>query len=206
MKNAHTLIELMVVVVILVLLLGALFTALTNSDTSWRLGQNKLSEQEDARKGLDNITRLLRQSNPQWIVSAVSYPITISDGGKRIDFYQPIFDASDNISSLKKVTFKLNPSDTRQLLKKEGVSDPVVVANNIESLNFGGGCPGCAVFNCLSVDNDCPVVKVDILTKKCRSFEHDHPAFSLSSQVAIRNYDISISSEIPIEEPGEGEF
>lgn len=206
MKNAHTLIELLVVVVIIVFLLGALFTALTNSDISWRLGQNKLSEQEDARRTLDNLTRLLRQSNPEWVVNTVSYPITISDNGKRIDFYQPVFDVSDNISSLKKITFKLNPSDARQLLKKEGVSDPVVVANNVESLNFGGGCAGCAAFNCLSVDNDCPVVKVDIATKKRQSFESEHQAFSLSSQVSVRNYNVSVSGGIPIEQPGEGEF
>lgn len=194
-----TFIELMVVLSIFTFLFAGILSVLTSSDRSFSIGQNKLSEQQEARRAMDEIARLLRQSNPDWIINATSYNVTISDSGKRIDFYQPVFNASGAITNVKKITFKPNPDNSRQLLKKEGMASAGVVANEMEGVNFGGGCSGCALFNCSTVANDCPVVKIELKTKK-------NAEFTLTSAITLRNYNITLSEGVGIEQPGEGEF
>lgn len=199
MKRGFSLVEMMIVIFIFTFLFAAILTVLTTSDRSWRTGQDKLIEQQEARKAMDNMARLIRQSNPDWLVNTTHYPVSISSDNKRIDFYQPLFDASGNITTLKKITFKLNPDNPNQLLKKEGTSNPVVIANEIDSINFGGGCTGCATFDCLTVANDCPVVNIDVKTKKSIGF-------SLVSSLTLRNQNITLSEGVGIEQPQEGEF
>lgn len=198
-KNGFTLAELMVVVGIFTGIFAMVLTVLTNSDQSFRLGQDKLAEQQEARKAMDNIAGLLRQSNPAWVINGTSYPVTVSEANTRIDFYRPVFDADGNIASLKKITFKLDPSNNERLLKKEGTADELAVAHNISYLNFGGGCAGCGSFNCTAVAEDCPAVNIDVRTRKRNEF-------ALSSQVSLRNQNVTLSSEVDIEEPQEGEF
>lgn len=197
MRKAFTLIELMIVLLIFTFLFAAVLTVLTTQDRSWRAGYDKLTEQQEARKAVDNIARLLRESNPSWNISGVLYPVEITSGN-RIDFYQPLFDSEGNITALRKVTYKLNPLDASQLLRKVGTQDAVAVANNINSISFGGGCSGCSAFNCSSVAADCPVVKIDVTTEKAKQF-------SLSSQITLRNINIAVG-EVGVEEPAEGEF
>ena len=74
----------------------------------WQTGQGKLIEQQEARKTMDNIGRLLRQTAPDWVIDSTHYPVAISEQNTRIDFYQPIFDANGAIASLRKITFKIN--------------------------------------------------------------------------------------------------
>lgn len=198
-RDGFTLIEAMVVTVLFTILFALLLTTLLNSDRAWQQGRNKLYEQQEARRAMDNIVPLLRQSNPQWLIDATPYPATISDNSQRIDFYQPVFDAQNQITNLEKVTFKLNPADLTQLLKKEGTADSTVVANNVQSITFGGGCAGCAAFNCAAVAQDCPIVTVDITTRR------ENP-FTLSSQVTLRNGAITLEGGVSVEEPQEGEF
>lgn len=97
MKKAFTLVELLVVVSIFTFLFGAILTVLTSSNRSWRTGQNRLVEQQEARKAMDSIAKLLRQSNPDWVVEKTNpdhtiikahYPVTITSDNKRIDFYK----------------------------------------------------------------------------------------------------------------------
>ncbi len=189
--------EIMVVVLIFAFLFGAILMVMLASDRSFRTGQQKMAEQQEARRAMDNMAVMLRQSSPDWVVGGVSYPVSIT-GNNRIDFYQPVFNDSGEIDELKKVTFKLNPGNPSQLLKKVGTSLEVVIGTDIESINFGGGCTGCALFNCSSVANDCPVVTIDISTRQ-------GPGFSLSSKVTLRNTNI-VLGDIPIEQPEEGEF
>jgi len=196
--RSFTLVEMMVVIFIFTLLFGAVIMVLATSDKSWRTYQNKLIEQQEARKAMDYyITVPLRQSSPDWIINGTHYPVTITSN--RIDFYKPFFDSAGNIFKLSKVTFKLNPDNLNQLLKKEGTQDAVVIANNIESINFGGGCPGCSSFNCSTVADDCPIVKIEIKTKR-------ESEFTLVSQVTLRNQNVTLSEDVEIEEPSEGEF
>ena len=198
MKKGVTLMEMLVVVLIFTFLFGATLTILALSDRSWQTGQGKLIEQQEARKTMDNIGRLLRQTAPDWVIDSTHYPVAISEQNTRIDFYQPIFDANGAIASLRKITFKINPSDSTQLLKKEGTANPVVVATQIESIDFGGGCAECSAFNCTSVAEDCPLVTVEVKTRKDN-------VFTLSSQINLRNGNTNLGVGTGIEEPGEGE-
>lgn len=198
MKRGLTLVEIMVSVAIFTFLFGAILAVLTTSDRSWHTGQNSLIGQQEARKAIDHIAALLRQSNPDWVIGTDHYPVTITSNN-RIDFYQPVFNLSGGISNLTKITFKLNPENSHQLLKKEGISNTAIIANNIESIDFGGGCSACSAFNCSSVAADCPIVAIEVKTKK-------DIEFSLSSKITLRNTNIALSEGVAIEQPSEGEF
>lgn len=198
MRKGFTLVEMLFVVVIFSFLFGALLVVMTTSDKSWRTGRDKITEQQEARKAMDNMSWLLRQSNPNWVISGTSYPVTITSNN-RLDFYQPVFDSEGNITMLQKVTFKLNPSDTSQLLKKVGTQNEAVIATEVQSINFSGGCAGCATFTCASLAADCPVVKIDIQTLEDKGF-------TLSSKVTLRNTNISLSEATEVQQPESGEF
>lgn len=82
-------------------------------------------------------------------------PVTITQSGERIDFYKPVFypdccpnscqpddsvcrDGLGNLHSageirVFKITFKINPDNPEQALKKEGVGDAEVLANELDS-------------------------------------------------------------------------
>lgn len=198
MKKGFTLVEMLFVVVIFSFLFGALLVVMTSSDKSWRTGRDKITEQQEARKAIDNMSWRLRQSNPNWLINGISYPVTIT-ANNRIDFYQPVFDAQGNITTLQKVTFKLNPSDTTQLLKKVGTQNDSVIATEVQSINFSGGCAGCSTFTCPALAADCPVVKIDIQTLEDKGF-------SLSSKVTLRNTNITLSDDTEVQQPEAGEF
>jgi prepilin-type N-terminal cleavage/methylation domain-containing protein len=189
LARGFTFIELMVVLAIFTFLFVAILTMLTSSDRSFRVGQNKLIEQQEARKAMDNMARLLRQTNPDWIVNEVHYPLTISSNNKRIDFYNPVFLDDGTISYLKKITFKLNPDNLRQLLKREGTSDAVVIGNEVEDISFG------------CVAGNCSAINIQIKTKKNTETE-----FSLISQITPRNQNVTLSKGVVVEQPQEGEF
>ena len=198
MKNGFTLLELMLVVLISTFLFGAALTVLVTSDRSWRVGQRKLTEQQEARRAVDSMATLLRQANPDWVISGIHYPVSIT-ANNRIDFYQPEFDANGSITTLKKITFKLNPDNPKQLLKKEGTAAAVAIANNVESISFGGGCLDCTAFTCSDVANNCPVVAINVQTK-------DEAGFLLSSKITLRNTHIALGGGTEVEQPQEGEF
>jgi len=195
------LIEVLVVVALFSVLFLALLGILTNSDLYWSKGQNKLSEQQEARRIISGIVGNLRQSSPNWSISGVNYPVTISDNYTRIDFYQPVFYNATNstITGLTKITYKMDSTDTRKLLRKEGSDPEAVVSNATESIRFGGACPGCVDYNCTAVSSECPVVRVEVVTKKDNEF-------TLLSDVALRNMNITLSNDTEVVEPEEGEF
>jgi prepilin-type N-terminal cleavage/methylation domain-containing protein len=185
MKKGFTLVEVLVVVLIFVFLFAIILAILTQSDRAFSLGKNKLKEHQEARKVFSNIAYLLRQSSPDWIVNSTHYPLSISENSTRIDFYLPIFNqTSGEIQSLKKVTFKLNPENPKQLLKKIGLDTAQVVAEDIESLHFD--------YNNLKVS-------VNLTTQKEAGFNFNNYT------VTLRNINATLN-ETEIIEPGEGEF
>lgn len=184
MKKGFTLVELLVVLLLFTGMFAAIFAVLATSDRSFKVGQNKFIEQREARKALDNIARLLRQSNPDWVIGGTHYPLAVSEAGKRVDFYQPIFDSAGEITGLKKITFKVNPDDATQLLKKEGSANSTVVATHLEDILF--------TYNS-------PVVTIEIKTKK-------ENTFTLKSTVTLRNQSVTLPDEVEVEAPQEGEF
>jgi len=198
MKKGFSLLELMLVAVIFSFVFVMSFMLMNSHDRNWRLGQDKLAEQQEARRAIDSMSSLLRQSSHDWVVDSVHYPVTITSNN-RIDFYRPVFDSDGAITSLEKITFKLNPNNASQLLKKEALANEIVIANNVESIVFTGGCPGCGAFNCPNVSSDCPVVAIQIRTVK-------NAGFDLHSKVTLRNANIALPDDTEIVQPEEGEF
>lgn len=177
--RGFTLIEVMIVVLIFVMLFAAVFTVLVQSDRSWRAGSDKIDEQKEARRAVDEMVKLLRQANSDWIITECNpappggdglcteknhYSVTITEGGKRLDFYRPTFypDCCDNPDTcpngvsdctdgegivhgageirLFHVIFRVSPGNPQQLEKKIGLANPVVIANNLEDISFSWGC------------------------------------------------------------------
>ena len=189
-KRAYTLVEMMTVLLIFVFIFGAIISIMLASNRSWRTGQNIIIEQQEARKAIGNITRLLRQSNPQW-------GVTLQDD--RILFYRPVFDVNGQIVDTRWVIFRLNPLDPRQLIKSEQGLSSVVIAQDIEGIKFSGGCAGCIAFNCTSLAVDCPIVMVEVKTRR-------NEVFTLTSKILLRNTGTALSEDVPVVEPPEGEF
>jgi prepilin-type N-terminal cleavage/methylation domain-containing protein len=204
-EKGLTLVEILVVIVLFLLLLGAVFAVSLDSERSWRTGQDNIICQQQARRVVDEITRLIRQSSVTWNINGVSYSASISDQNRRLDFFVPEFDSDGNIASLRKITFKLDPDDPAALLKKEGNSNPVTVARNVDNIYFGAGCTGCVSFDCSTLVSDCPVVTMDIRTRRAgaqgRVFN-----FSLSARAYLRNQTATLAPETIIDLPGQGEF
>ncbi|MBM3246526.1 MAG: prepilin-type N-terminal cleavage/methylation domain-containing protein [Candidatus Omnitrophica bacterium] len=193
MQRAFTLIEMMLVVLIFILLFAALLTVFINSDHIWRTSQNEITEQQQARKAMDGIVRLLRQSKPEWVRISADQA-----GSTKILFYKPVF--IQPIETGAYVIFKLNPLNGRELVKKESDIDAnfVGLAQDIEWINFGGGCAGCLAFNCSPVDDSCPIVRIDIVTWR------EEASYHLRSFVNLRNFNI-VAGGAPVPPP-EGEF
>jgi len=213
--KAFTFIEVLVSLGIIALIMGAVLSFLITSDKSWRIGKDKLYEQQQARIAIDNITRSLQSSSPRWQdANGTNYTVTLATS--RIDFYLPVFYPSccpdgcanqslcqdaqsqlhtpEDIQKLAKVTYKLNPDDPTQLLRKEGTAANAIVAHQMGNLSFNCGCSGCS-----GVNDSCPFVDVSLTIQ-------DQTQHTVQSMVALRNRNISLSGTITVEEPGEGEF
>ncbi len=198
MRRGYGLTELIVAAAIICSVLAVAFAGLLGSNRSWRTGRNKLVCRQEARKIIDNVARTLRGSSPGWSLGGSTYGISISESGRRIDFYVPQMEDGE-IATLTKVTYKMDSEHPRRLLFKRGLEAAVVVSDFVESINFGGGCSGCSSYTCTAVAHNCPSVKVDLTVS-------DNEEFSISAQVAVRNYEQSLSSEVVVEAPEAGEF
>ncbi len=193
-ESGHTLVEVMVVIGIFLILFSTLATILLRSERTWQTGQNKLIEVQQARRLTDKLVGTIRESNPDWVVAGVHYPVTISNGNTRIDYYEPVFNSTGSVVSLKKVTFKVDPADSTRILMKEGTSPESIVATAVDSININCGCSGCT-----AVDSSCPRVSVNVVTRK-------NAPFNWTSQVTLRNTNMAVDDDVTVEEPAAGEF
>lgn len=179
-----------------------LIAILIHSDTYWRKGQNKVLEHSEARRIIDSIVKVIRESNPSWNVNGTLYNVAVSENNTRIDAYVPVFDDNDTIEYLEKVTYKLDPSDAGQLLFKRGTGDEEVVSAMMSGIYFGGSCDCTSAdpMNCGSVNTSCPAVRIVVATVK-------DDVFNLTTDVTLRNrVNMTLSNSTGIEEPEEGEF
>jgi Tfp pilus assembly protein PilW len=197
-KSGLTFIEMMVVVALFVLIFGVIIQVMLSSSTSFKTGHDKLSQQQEARNIMDNIVKALRDANPVWSVNSTNYALAISANNTRIDFYKPEYNSTNEVTAITKVTYKLDPADNTRLLKKTGNDAPVVVSNDVQSINFGGGCAGCASFDCASLASDCPNVKITLNTVQ-------ESAFELVSQVSLRNSGITLGNSTVVNNPTDEE-
>lgn len=201
MKTGFTLIELMIVMLTFTFLFGTTLAVLSTSDLSWRQGQDKLTEQQEARRAMDDIAGLLRQTKPEWVTIS---PSDFPDKDK-ILLYEPVInEETGEISPGNWVIYKPDPADSNRLIKKVEGGDWNTITQHLESIRFNGGdCVGCSCdftnpgcSNCITVTNNCPLIKIQIETKK-------KGGFVLSSYAELRN---SISGGEAPEPPAEGEF
>lgn len=194
-----TMIELLIVVGLFSALFSVMIGLLYNSDTFFTKGQNKIAEQCEARRIIDLVSRDLRSASPNWDADSTQFALAVSENYTRLDYYAPVFDSDNELSGLRKITIKRDPLDEGRLLMKSGTSSEAVVSENFDYVRFGCGCSGCASFNCTSLADDCPVVQVEVRT-------NIGDVFDLSTKVALRNTNSTVSNETEVDAPEEGEF
>ena len=209
-----TLIEMMVVVAIFSILFIAVFTVLFTSNTSWRVGYNKTIEQQEARRAIDSIGMLIRQTKPSWVTISSD----VDGNHDKILFYEPDFNNTvyNNTTGVTTVMpgdwviYKTNTSDTRELMMKgEGDADWTIITQHMTKIKFNGGsCAGCncnfansACLSCMAATNatsKCPLIRVEINSTR-------EKGFSLVSYLGLRNddYNATVTNPSP---PEEGEF
>ncbi len=192
--RGHTLIELVVVFCIFLILFSMFTLILRNADRGWEIGRGKILESREARRAGDKLSGLIREANPDWVINGTHYPVTISSNNTRIDFYRPIFNSSGIVTSLQKVTFKLDPANASRLLMKEGTANETVAATSIESFFVDCGCAGCT-----AVTDTCPRIVAQIQTFRESGFDWE-------SRITLRNLNMTVSAGTTVEEPAEGEF
>jgi prepilin-type N-terminal cleavage/methylation domain-containing protein len=198
-EKAFTLLEMIVVTALFSILFSVLIGIMINSDLFFSKGQNKVTEHMEARKILETVSRSLRQAAPDWFINGTHYPLLVSNNFTRLDYYTPEFDANDAVTGIKKITYKLDPSNASYLLMKEGIEAETAVSGAVSSIRFGAGCAGCSSFNCTTLAADCPVVRLQVTTLK------DNP-FQLATEIKLQNQNQTLSAGDPVEEPEEGEF
>ena len=189
-----TFVEIMVTVAIFAFVVGAMLVVMLASDTSWRAGQDKLVEQQDARRVMDNVVSMVRQTRPEWI----TINFAAAPNRDKILFYLPVFDAEGIMSSGPWVIIKPNPENENELImKRQDIGVWQTIAQNVNAVHFGAGCANCASYTCVTPDITCPFIKVDIQTKEDKGF-------NLTSCISIRNSGTAVvGGIIP---PDAGEF
>lgn len=185
LKRRHrgvTLLEVMLAAAIFAMIIGSVLLTMTASDVSWRTGQYKLHEQQEGRRVMDNLVRQIRRTKAEWVtIAPSSWP-----NRDQIEFYQPEYNltlcgAGTLPCQGLKVTIKPDAADQRRLLMQQGVSGSwETIAQEIEGIDYGAGCAGCASYTCSQPAADCPVIRLTVTSSKAAGF-------NLTSFVTLRN-------------------
>jgi len=134
-----TLVELMIVLLIFSIILGAIFAIMNVSRTSWQTGNVQVEMQQETRKGMDRMLRELRQSGQTIITGVPANGVSYSSIAFQIpedgDNDGDVTDGSGNIEWSAQITYSLGGLDGEQLLRTSGGSS-IVMANKIISLQF----------------------------------------------------------------------
>lgn len=177
--------EIMMVLAIFGVLMGAILTSMNYSRTNWQNADYQISRQEDARKAIDKLSWELKSSSPSWKIDSNTYDVAINNAGDQIDFYAPVFDTNDEITELQAVRYYMGGLDNAQLLRKQG-SETVVVANNID--NVAAQKPFFAFNN---TDHTVIDIKIPIIKNST--------TFVVRSQSNLRNRDVLLDDGVTVE-------
>ena len=183
--KAFTLLEIVIVIAVLGILLSAIFGVLASSRKDWQSASEQIDRQQDARKAVDRITWELKSSNPSWNVNATLYNISINSAGDQVDFFVPIFDTNNQITTLRAVRYYVGGLNNAQLLRKEG-SIESIIANNID--NVAGQKP---FFTFGNTNNTIVDIKIPIIK--------NNAIFVLESQSNLRNRQANLTEGVIIE-------
>lgn len=133
-RTGFTLIELMIVMLIFSIILGAMFAVMNMGKASWHSGDTQIQVQQEARKGMDRIVKELRQTGTSTIIgvpadgnlyNTITFRIPDEDG----------IDANGNIEWGNQIAYSLGGLNGQQLLRTEG-EGLEVLANRVVNLQF----------------------------------------------------------------------
>lgn len=120
MKEAFTLLEILVSIVILSLIIAGVYGILNIGNMTYNEGMGLLDLQQQARQAMDGMTKELRQAKRE-----AGRPVTITEGGSKIEFYIPSF------SNL--ISYYLQ---NNRIIRQHPIGTNKILASNIISLNF----------------------------------------------------------------------
>jgi len=176
---------------------AAMMSLLTNSDTYWTRGQNKVREQQEARRVMDTMVKSLRDANPSWLINGTYYNLSITSNYTNLTFYRPVFnETTNNISTLQRVTFRRSTFWPTNLRQKIGTASSTNLTTELSAVRFTGSQTGADPFNCTEA---CNTVRIELTTRK----DND---FLLVGQVSLRNRPTELDSNVTIESSEEGAF
>jgi prepilin-type N-terminal cleavage/methylation domain-containing protein len=132
MKKGFTLIEILVSLTIVSFIIAGICGLLSVGNVAYNNDMYLLDLQQQARQAMEGMTRELRQAKIE-----IGRLITITDGGRRIEFYIPGFS--------NPIRYYLQ---SNQVLREHPLGTNKVLANDISELNFcclgGIGCIDCS--------------------------------------------------------------
>lgn len=172
-REGLTLIELVIVIFLFSIILAAIFGALATARTSWKAGGSQLSVQQEGRRGLNAITRELRQARLSTITGVPT------DG---TDYSSITFQIPETISESGTVTWSSNIQysvgglNSAQLIRTQD-GNQRVLANNISSLGFSR--------NVLTPDT--AHISITVQKNTFPGFSASQSNITLNSEVKVRN-------------------
>lgn len=205
MKNkGFTLIEMVLVVAIFSAIFAAMMALMTHSQTYLSRGQNKVREQQEARRLMETITRNMRDANPAWNINGTYYNLSISANNTNLTFYQPVFNnTTNNVTSVRRITYRRSTFYPNVLRQKIGSAASNNLTAELHAVNFTGSSDGGATWACTSA---CDMVRIRLeMIKKQMDFNKTTP-FVLVNEVTLRNREMAVSNETAVESSEEGEF
>lgn len=207
MEAGFTLVEAMVVTALFSALFGVMMFVMQNSDTYYTKGRDKIAVQTEARRIADTLVTELRAGASAWYWNGTWYNLTISgENNTRLDFYVPVFNAENNLSTIRRVTYKLDPANPYRLQKKVGVDGIVQnVSESVRAIDFSVGCDNCSSFSCTAFANatpDCPVVRYNV-TVAVPVADPAAKNFTLEGKVFLQNQNATVGNITDPDDPGE---
>jgi len=137
-----TLFEIIIVVFLFSITLGAIFTALATARTSWKAGSSQLTVQQEARRGLNTMLKELRQGR----LSTITGVPTDGTNYSTITFQIPSSISAGGTTWSSNIQYSLGGLQNAQLLRTQD-GNQRVLANNISALNFSRNASATDVIN-----------------------------------------------------------
>lgn len=184
-KSGVSLLEVLIVVVILSVISRIIFGTMNSARFGLGAANNQIDSHQEARRAIDRMTDELRMSSPDWLVGATHRLITISNNGKRLDFYLPTFNTNNEITQLIAVRYYIGGTDNAQLLRKQ-TNGVTVVASDIDITAIQAN----PIFVFGNAEKSVINIRVPIIKQDT--------GFVLTSQVNLRNQQVLLGGGVQI--------
>lgn|GEM_PF-773379 len=204
-RAGFTLVELMVAAALFSALFAVMMSVMQNSDTYYTKGKDKIAVQTEARRIVDTLAMEMRSGSSAWYWNGTWYNLTISgENNTRLDYYIPVFDEANNITTLQRVSYKIDPANSHRLLKRVGIDGVVqTVSESVRAIDFSVGCANCTSFSCTAFANatpDCPVVRYNV-TVAASAIDPAAKNITLEGKIFLQNQNSTLGN---ISDPNDG--